>query len=61
MATTRRRADNATEHECEGCQTLQLQIDDLNRAEAILLAAGLSLPEQVEKARKIVQDLRGSA
>ncbi len=43
--------------DCPGCQALQLQVDDLTRAEKIMVAADLATPEQFEKARKIVREL----
>ncbi len=43
--------------ECEGCKALQLQIDDLTRAENIMVAAGLATADKFEKARQIVREL----
>ena len=44
-------------HDCEGCQALQLRIDELDRVEKVMVAAGLVDPEKFEKARKIVREL----
>ncbi len=46
------------DHECEGCKVLQLQLDELNRAEAIMVAAGLCTPGKFEKAREIARELQ---
>jgi hypothetical protein len=43
--------------ECEGCKTLQLQLDDLDRAEKIMVAAGLVTAERFEQARSWAREL----
>lgn len=43
--------------DCPGCQALQLQLNDLTRAENVMVAAGLATKEQFDKARMIVRDL----
>ena len=53
----RRANGNGHDHECEGCEALQLQLTDLNRAEAIMVAAGLIPVEKFEQARKIAREL----
>lgn len=45
------------DHECEGCKVLQLQLDELNRAESVMVAAGLCTADKFEAARKIVREL----
>jgi hypothetical protein len=44
-------------HKCEGCEILQLQLDELGTAEKIMVAAGLVPAEKFEQARKIVREL----
>ena len=53
----RRVKGNGHRLECEGCKALQLQIDDINRVEKIMVAAGLVDPGKFEQARKIVREL----
>lgn len=45
------------DHKCEGCEALQLRIDDLDRAEKIMVAAGLVTAEKFDQARKIAREL----
>ncbi len=53
----RRVKGNGHDLECEGCKTLQRQINDLNLAEKIMVAAGLATAEKFDQARKIAREL----
>lgn len=45
--------------ECEGCKSLQAQIEEMNLAEKVMVAAGIIPAEKFDQARTIVRELHG--
>jgi len=55
--TCRVKGNGHADGECEGCKALQLEISQINRAEAIMVTAGLVSADKFDQARKFVTDL----